>query len=364
MFLSKWIKVCQKFVCGEIIYYNQTKKRRRMMINLILVVGVIGLFLFGGFEAKAADTTIKGTTSNSSAAALEVTNSLDGSLLYVRNDGNVGVGDTSPAYLLTVGNGDLFGVNSSGNLAKINNVTYSWPSDDGDVGEQLQTDGSGNLTWEAPGTTIPSGVIVMWSGSIAIIPSGWALCNGSNGTPDLRDRFIVGARQDDSGVAKTNVTGSLTQTGGVATHSHGVGTYDSSAVSAGTPSGTVSQPTFTGTAFTAVINHTHPANISDPGHQHNEGFRNTGTAGAVGVQGSSTANNANIANGIASNTTGITATTSNPTGGVASITPAGTVSQPTFTGDAMATHDHTLSGSSETVSNLSPYYALAFIMKL
>ena len=42
-------------------------------------------------------------------------------------------------------------------------------------------------------TYIPSGVITMWSGSIASIPSGWYLCNGSNGTPDLRDRFIVGA---------------------------------------------------------------------------------------------------------------------------------------------------------------------------
>jgi hypothetical protein len=40
---------------------------------------------------------------------------------------------------------------------------------------------------------IPSGCIVMWSGSIASIPSGWLLCNGSSGTPDLRDRFIVGA---------------------------------------------------------------------------------------------------------------------------------------------------------------------------
>ncbi len=40
---------------------------------------------------------------------------------------------------------------------------------------------------------VPSGAILMWSGSIASIPSGWALCNGTNGTPDLRDRFIVGA---------------------------------------------------------------------------------------------------------------------------------------------------------------------------
>jgi len=40
---------------------------------------------------------------------------------------------------------------------------------------------------------IPSGVIVIWSGSAAAIPSGWYLCNGSNGTPNLRDRFVVGA---------------------------------------------------------------------------------------------------------------------------------------------------------------------------
>jgi microcystin-dependent protein len=71
---------------------------------------------------------------------------------------------------------------------------------------------------EESGYLVPSGIIVMWKGSVASIPDGWALCNGSNGTPDLRDRFIVGARQDDGGVAKTNVTGSLTQTGGEVTH--------------------------------------------------------------------------------------------------------------------------------------------------
>lgn len=50
--------------------------------------------------------------------------------------------------------------------------------------------------------TIPVGGIIMWSGSIASIPSGWALCNGSSGTPDLRSRFIVGATSD----ASTGVT--------------------------------------------------------------------------------------------------------------------------------------------------------------
>ena len=45
----------------------------------------------------------------------------------------------------------------------------------------------------ATAAAVPTGVIVMWSGSIASIPSGWYLCNGSNGTPDLRNRFVVGA---------------------------------------------------------------------------------------------------------------------------------------------------------------------------
>ena len=40
---------------------------------------------------------------------------------------------------------------------------------------------------------IPSGAILIWSGSIATIPDSWVLCDGSNGTPDLRGRFILGA---------------------------------------------------------------------------------------------------------------------------------------------------------------------------
>ena len=40
---------------------------------------------------------------------------------------------------------------------------------------------------------VPSGAIMMWSGDIEEIPEGWSLCNGENETPDLTDRFIVGA---------------------------------------------------------------------------------------------------------------------------------------------------------------------------
>jgi hypothetical protein len=62
---------------------------------------------------------------------------------------------------------------------------------------------------------IPSGVIVMWSGSIANIPAGWALCDGTNGTPDLRDKFIKSVPN-----ASTNPG----QTGGASTHDHGAET--------------------------------------------------------------------------------------------------------------------------------------------
>ena len=71
---------------------------------------------------------------------------------------------------------------------------------------------------------VPSGCILMWSGSVATIPSGWYLCNGSNGTPDLRNRFIVGA-------GSTYAVGA---TGG--------------------------------SADAVVVSHTH--SVTDPGHRH------------------------------------------------------------------------------------------------
>lgn len=57
-------------------------------------------------------------------------------------------------------------------------------------------------------TAMPSGGIIMWSGSVASIPSGWYLCNGANSTPDLRGRFVYGAgggySPGDTGGAETH----------------------------------------------------------------------------------------------------------------------------------------------------------------
>ena len=55
-------------------------------------------------------------------------------------------------------------------------------------GKILEVSGGG-----AGGGGVPKGTIVIWSGAATAIPSGWALCDGQNGTPDLRDRFVVGA---------------------------------------------------------------------------------------------------------------------------------------------------------------------------
>lgn len=71
---------------------------------------------------------------------------------------------------------------------------------------------------------MPSGAIILWSGSIASIPSGFVLCNGSNSTPDLRNFFVVGAGS----------TYAVNDTGGATTHDHGGLTGVQSNIVAGT----------------------------------------------------------------------------------------------------------------------------------
>jgi hypothetical protein len=54
----------------------------------------------------------------------------------------------------------------------------------------LSAGGSTTPTW---GNAFVAGMIMLWSGSSASIPTGWVLCDGNNSTPDLRNRFVVGA---------------------------------------------------------------------------------------------------------------------------------------------------------------------------
>jgi hypothetical protein len=182
------------------------------------------------------------------------------------------------------------------------------PSQTSNTGKFLTTNGSA-VSW---GTSFVSGMIMMWSGTIATIPTGWVLCNGSNSTPDLRNRFIVGAYSDTTGVAYTTITGANTQTGG---------SKDAITVSH-THTGTTDSKSLTGTV----------ANIA-------ESFNSSGTASGVFTKGS----------------------------GTSSGTPTSTDTSASGSFSMDASHTHTFTtgstGSSGTDANLVPYFALAFIMK-
>lgn len=119
-----------------------------------------------------------------------------------------------------------------------------------------------------PATPIPAGGIFLWSGSIGSIPAGYVLCNGSNGTPDLRDRFVVGAGS----------TYAVDATGG--------------------------------SANAIVVSHTHTATstVTDPGHTHGIAFSDTllyaGGGGNPNTKFGGATNQSTV-----SNTTGITVAT-------------------------------------------------------
>jgi len=120
---------------------------------------------------------------------------------------------------------------------------------------------------------IPTGGIILWSGSVGAIPTGWALCNGTNGTPDLRSRFVVGAGS----------------------------TYDVAATG--------------GSANAVVVSHSHT--ISDPGHAHSITAYTPG--GGTGLH--QAFNSAGLVSGTGSAVTGITVNSSGQSGINANLPP-------------------------------------------
>ena len=117
---------------------------------------------------------------------------------------------------------------------------------------------------------IPSGGIIIWSGSAAAIPSGWYLCNGSNSTPDLRNRFVVGAGS----------TYAVGNTGG--------------------------------SADAIVVSHTH--SVTDPGHNHTVGIQTKTldqNAGGSSLAGAGTTTTSTASTGISISSTGASGTNAN-----------------------------------------------------
>ena len=130
-------------------------------------------------------------------------------------------------------------------------------------------------TIPAASSTLPSGMILLWSGSIGSIPAGYLLCDGTSSTPDLRNSFIIGAGS----------TYSVNQTGG--------------------------------SADAIVVSHTHTATsvVTDSGHTHTTGTTGTTYLNDVSGGGGRThpASNGGSTSGTA--TTGITVATTNATAG-------------------------------------------------
>ena len=95
---------------------------------------------------------------------------------------------------------------------------------------------------------VPSGAIVMWSGTVATIPSDWVLCDGSSGTPDLTDRFVMGAGDSYSPGATGGSTSLSTGTESVMRW-WGSCSYAAGCVTALTTGGSASLPPYYALAF-------------------------------------------------------------------------------------------------------------------
>ena len=179
--------------------------------------------------------------------------------------------------------------------------------------------------------SFPIGGIILWSGSVASIPANWAICDGTSGTPNLRDRFVVGAGStyavDATGGAAT-VTLDATQ---IPAHSH-TADGDLTAASAGAHTHTVSGSTNT-----------------TGSHRHSQPFGNQNGGNTYSFAGQI-------------NLVGTVAETGMNYAGDHSHTVTGTAA-------SAGAHTHDITGSTSSVGgglaheNLPPYYALAYIMK-
>jgi microcystin-dependent protein len=263
----------------------------------------------------------------------------------------------------------------------------------------------------------PVGGIILWSGSIANIPATWQLCDGTNGTPNLRDRFIVGAGStyavNATGGANT-VTLDATM---IPSHTHSISASGSSGnastdhvhalTASGTTSGHSNDHAHSGTTSAVSNDHshnfsgttsgqsnTHSHAVSDPGHAHSTTSWQGGAAAGQGGGGdagqrlssnvavtSNTATtgisignaNADHSHTYSGTTSGISAnhTHTVTTGGV-SANHTHTVTVTGTSGGQSVTHNHSISVSATAANtggglaheNRPPYFALCYIQKM
>ena len=206
----------------------------------------------------------------------------------------------------------------------------------GSSGQVLTSQGSGSAAAWTTVIGVPSGIIAVWSGSEGSIPSGWYLCNGSNSTPDLRNRFIVGAGSGSSySVGNTGGSNTVTlSTSQIPAHSHTTNNHSHNA--------SVSDP-----------GHGHSVSVSDPGHSHNTSV--TGAKLFPGYGG------AHVPYGGAGGYPGTHFNMSNANTGISANASNANTSISVSTGNANPSTNNTGGGGSH--ENRPPYYALCYIMK-
>jgi microcystin-dependent protein len=206
----------------------------------------------------------------------------------------------------------------------------------GSSGQVLTSQGSGSAAAWTTVIGVPSGIIAVWSGAEGAIPSGWYLCNGSNGTPDLRNRFIVGAGSGSSySVGDTGGSNTVTlSTSQIPAHSHTTNNHSHNA--------SVSDP-----------GHGHSVSVSDPGHYHNTSV--TGAKLFPGYGG------AHVPYGGAGGYPGTHFNMSNANTGISANASNANTSISVSTGNANPSTNNTGGGGSH--ENRPPYYALCYIMK-
>lgn len=195
--------------------------------------------------------------------------------------------------------------------------------------------------------SIPKGIICMWSGSVSDIPSGWHLCNGEDGTPDLSGRFVVAS----GGKYAIGDTGGKDNITDVIYHSH-----------SGTAT-TVTNNTTKSVSISSSGSHNHTNITTDSKGSHSHTIRHYGYYKAEG-------NNKKCMSWDTITNDGSTNSFNcDPAGSHAhtfSITGSG---NHTHTFDLYSpAHNHALSinsaGSVGSIDNRPMYYALAFIMKI
>lgn len=89
---------------------------------------------------------------------------------------------------------------------------------------------------------VPSGLIALWSGALDALPTGWKICDGTNSTPNLANKFILGSEENGGGNPTVGQTGGTNDKAlvenNIPQHSHSVsitaaGTHDHSGSTSG-----------------------------------------------------------------------------------------------------------------------------------